>query len=1330
MPSTAYCRLSDLIQLSSLPTQFSLISGTFANALEKIYYKNLSIHHSSSDYIFSANLELVALRQLKLGIAIAPGSEFALVLNPEEYALSGLTTFPISLTSSLGIRKYYPLGYNFNFPILPIEFYEILLKVTGRQESEVVTDFSNAFINDSDPSVAPSRLELLATNLNSHFGQSNGLAISVLNADYTTALTQITNAFASTSPALSVIDALFDLYINESSIDDAIDNLSKLFSATLGKDPISFVSQLLIPKITASAHVSAGLQFPRSILAPVKANQDGTYSVESDINIKAIVLFAKAELSFNSTGGFGYDAQVAVSLPATHPRLQIGNTGIQISFTTAKLDLSSETNIAEAAADGRPRTFKGLYASQVDVFLPDDWTPEPGSVQLAATNLLVGTGGLSGKFGVKAGATSSLSNGALLQARLFQDIVVNFQSFDVTFSHSEVVSSNIKGTFTLETFLGTNGQPAPFAFELTYAADGYQLAFTAPLAPVTVWLGAFADVHFTKLILGKTGTNWYLDLAADIEVKQALPIIGKALPSKIAITRLRLDTSPAGVALTALPTWDDGTQVSIPPGGLADGFSLSRTLNLTILKALKVEQLRLSTHKDSDDTLQILATFDATLGLTSDSTAAAPASDNTPPPGFHARIANAGFTAALKPTPDGTGNLALADIHLGVKLPDSAGLSVNAGGLVGAGNLAILDNGDRYEGVLALAFRDTLQLTAYGILTRNLPGGGEGPSLLALITAQFSPIQLGLGFTLSGVGGLLGLHRSADTDYLRGLVRNGQLHQLLFPAPTTRSLASLTATLALIDAAFPATAGRYLIGIMAQLGWGAPTTLITLDVALLVELPAPMRVVILGVLHASLPSKTNEVLKLRADFLGEVDFGAKRVSFDATLSDSKLLAYTLTGDLAFRFYQGNAPLFVLTAGGFHPNFQPPAGAGLTRLRRLTLALAQDADLRVSLATYFALTSNTVQFGAHLTFYKRLRFGLHVEGHFGFDVLFHFNPFHVRAHFEAGVAIKRGGREVLSVHLALDVSGPGPWHLWGEATFRLLRMSYSIDVNATWGEQASTPPAVPAPQVRPLLVAALTDPASWQVVAPASAGAGGGVVLRASGVAPAGLFLAPRGTLVLRQRVAPLGVRLEQYGPHPVAPVGGHTFTLTAVYVGSTKYTSTGTTRLTPVPDFFAPAQFRRLSEAQKLSLPSFQSLPAGVQLTGLDALTSADTATRRVVAYEHVLVGARAASNRSDGASAVAAPGPESGPTLDPTFFGQLARNSALGRAYATQTESTRAPAPVNWAEDTYVLVHAADLTPSSPTRFASQVQAEDYRQGLAEAAELLVVPAYQLQLA
>ena len=48
-----------------------------------------------------------------------------------------------------------------------------------------------------------------------------------------------------------------------------------------------------------------------------------------------------------------------------------------------------------------------------------------------------------------------------------------------------------------------------------------------------------------------------------------------------------------------------------------------------------------------------------------------------------------------------------------------------------------------------------------------MPDGSDGFSLVIIVTAEFgSGLQLGFGFTLLGVGGLLGLNRTVNADAL------------------------------------------------------------------------------------------------------------------------------------------------------------------------------------------------------------------------------------------------------------------------------------------------------------------------------------------------------------------------------------------------------------------------------------------------------------------------------------------------------------------------------------------------------------------------------------
>ena len=225
-------------------------------------------------------------------------------------------------------------------------------------------------------------------------------------------------------------------------------------------------------------------------------------------------------------------------------------------------------------------------------------------------------------------------------------------------------------------------------------------------------------------------------------------------------------------------------------------------------------------------------------------------------------------------------------VDVGFKAPNGVGLSIDAGGLKGGGFLRLDYEKGEYIGALELEYQDLFALRAIGIINTILPDGSEGFSLLIIITAEFNAIQLGFGFTLNGVGGLLGLNRTTKIDVLRAGIKTNTLNSVLFPQDI---IANINRIISDLQQIFPPYADRFIIGPMAKIGWGTPT-IISLELGLLIEIPEP-RIAILGVLKAILPEENAPVLKLQVNFLGVLDFENKYISFDASLYDSKLLAF-------------------------------------------------------------------------------------------------------------------------------------------------------------------------------------------------------------------------------------------------------------------------------------------------------------------------------------------------------------------------------------------------------------------------------------------------------
>jgi hypothetical protein len=589
------------------------------------------------------------------------------------------------------------------------------------------------------------------------------------------------------------------------------------------------------------------------------------------------------------------------------------------------------------------------------------------------------------------------------------------------------------------------------------------------------------------------------------------------------------------------------------------------------------------------------------------------------------------------------GNAGPFDIALGFKPPNGIGLEVDGGGFAGGGFLVLDAGKGEYTGGLELMFEDTISVRAIGILDTKMPDGTSGFSLLILIVSEFPPIQLSFGFTLLGVGGLLGLNRAAAIDVLEAGVRDGTLQSVLFPTDVVVNAPRIIGDLQRV---FPPQRGLFLVGPMAKLGWATPT-LVTLEVGLILNLPRPIFTLV-GILRAALPADDVPVLVLQVSFVGIVDIPAGKIEFDASLFDSHILTFTLTGDMAARLYLKENANLLVTIGGFNPSYTPPP-MNLPELRRIAVVLF-DGNPDVRAEGYFAITSNTVQHGARL----EISYGFsafNVYGFVAYDVLIHPVPFAFVADVAGMIAVRTGSHVLFSISLHLTLEGPTPLHAKGTASFEIgfvftITIHVRFDVTIHTGVAALLAPV----NVLAALVAALSNPGNWRPLLPPASSQT--VSLRALPDAAQTLVLHPFGGLEVSQKVAPLGLEIQRFGA--TVPDQPGAFRIVDVTAGGH---SAGTT---PAREEFAPAQFFTMSDADALSRPSFDQYESGVVIGDATTLRT-DWMRLREVAYEVIYV-------------------PERHPVR--VRFGMphaLARFSSAGAAVAQSTlsQARRAPSPL-----------------------------------------------------
>lgn len=560
-------------------------------------------------------------------------------------------------------------------------------------------------------------------------------------------------------------------------------------------------------------------------------------------------------------------------------------------------------------------------------------------------------------------------------------------------------------------------------------------------------------------------------------------------------------------------------------------------------------------------------------------------------------VENIGITATLS-FPSGGGNLGPADLDFGFKPPNGVGLSIDAGVVKGGGYLFFDFDKEEYAGALELEVSGFLTLKAIALITTKMPDGSKGFSLLIIITAEFgSPFQLGYGFTLSGVGGLLGLNRTMLLQPLAEGVRTGAVNSIMFP---TDVVANATRIISDLRSFFPPQEGVFLIGPMAKLGWGTPN-LITLALGVIIEIPG--NIAIVGVLKVALPEEEEPLIVLQVNFIGAIEFDKSRAWFFASLFDSRVLFITLEGEMGILIAWGNDAAFVVSVGGFHPAFDPPP-LPFPSPRRIALNILNTSYAKIRIEGYFAVTSNSVQFGAAVELY----FGVScfaVDGHLAFDTLFEFSPFYMIFTISASLSVKVFGIGLFSVRLRGELEGPAPWHVEGSGSISLLFFDIDVDFSHTWGEEADT--TLPPIAVMPLLKAEIEKSANWRALVPDNNRLL--VSLRAIDSA-SDLVLHPVGTLAVSQRFVPLGLTLDKVGSQK--PSDANHFSL-AVSAG-------GLQEKADTLESFAIAQFKDMKSGKKLSSPSFEPMLSGIELSVAGNQVSTSLGVKRVVRYESIII--------------------------------------------------------------------------------------------------------------
>lgn len=786
-------------------------------------------------------------------------------------------------------------------------------------------------------------------------------------------------------------------------------------------------------------------------------------------------------------------------------------------------------------------------------------------------------------------------------------------------------------------------------------ASGELPAGSKPLIEGAVSVGQLGGALFFRLdFLDQAGNPQFAatEIGAAIEIDGAKITVdggdGDAIVKKLIPNELR---APFDLAIEGRT--GHGVELHGGIGSTPGAIELTFPLDLDLGGVIFLREIFLQGKEDSGG-VAIVAALSANASL-------GPVAMNVKRVGIRAKIG-----------PSGT--------RLEFKLPDGFGVSMDTSVITLGGYLLVDEPAGRYVGAVEIAIAKKFSLVAVAIITTKMPDGSEGFSFLFLIAITFPvPIPLGYGFFLAGVGGLLGLNRGVDLDRLRLGLRSGTADSILFPTDVVRRIDTIVRDL---EEVFPIARDRFLIAPMAMITWSTPA-LITAKVGVIIEIGSPLRLGLLGVVQLALPDPKTPVVKINVAFLGALDIPGSMLSFDASIYDSSIgfddFSLSLEGDIALRVTWGSKPDFVITIGGFHPSYTPGSHLRLPPMRRMSISLLKD-NPRITLTTYFAITSNSVQLGAALEL--RLEAGgFSITGDAGFDVLVQIVPFKLIAHMWISLAVKAGSMNILTIDLDLTVEGPSPWIARGRASFSILFFSVTVRVEVTIGSAA--PATLPLVSVLEKLLEAFADDAAWT----ATLGRGNELITLLPPAA-GDLVLDAAGQLTVRQQLMPLGRDIGLFGT--ARPVDAKRVTVQSLQIGTRTATVAGGD-LDEVTDAFAPGAFKPLTDQEKLTAAAYEQMPAGVCASGGTEL-STDDALAHAVHYE---------THAFDTPAAATEPRPAPADDLrqpDGARFGKLARGGAIGRCAGALANARRQDqgskldfAP---AEERYAVIATGDLRP------------------------------------
>lgn len=524
--------IKSLVSPSDLPFNLDFLGDTADDFLSKIFYKELKVHGSKYGEKKTYHLDIL-FKELSFAI---PGTELRLKINQPTLYNPNLSILPISFEYNYEILKYIN-GFKLNSTSLDLEeIYNLLREIIYISKQDVIR--ATIIKKFSGPSPITDWVTLFNQNHSSN--NINPTPDPIEEVYLSNIVQEIENQ------NLDVFQIIFEDFILASNTEISFNNIEEIFSVFFGMFSKDRLQELLLPKFKISIdNISLSLEFPRNIFTPIE-----TGNIDNDSSTvigdplpepyKSSLTFNVGSIIYSSETGFQFIGENTFSFQKSF----ILGTKFSLELYDMKLDLSRKTNIPEAIADGRPDDFIGVYIKNGVVGFPADWFHDSANStgELYVSNLLAGTGGLSGTIGLRAVTAGTPS--PLIKCKLGNGFIISLNAFDLTFHQNAIISSNIHGTLFIPGFKDAADKVSDVLINIDVhiGTDGeFNIVASTQQAITAIHLENVFDFHISSLFIGRqskdAGGHFYIGLSGDIDLLLQNPI-GKFLPDKVDIKKL------------------------------------------------------------------------------------------------------------------------------------------------------------------------------------------------------------------------------------------------------------------------------------------------------------------------------------------------------------------------------------------------------------------------------------------------------------------------------------------------------------------------------------------------------------------------------------------------------------------------------------------------------------------------------------------------------------------------------------------------------------------------------------------------------------------------